>query len=166
MALEIERRYLLLPLQVEYFLRMLNMQFTKIDITQNYVLRDGKMGRVRQLNDKYYLTIKKGEGLVREEFEEEITPEIYNNVLASEDKINTLRKKRYIVTIDGFVYEIDEFQGSLKGLVLLEVEFKNKEEASSFTMNKKMQKVMVEEVTEDRMFDNASLAASQRLPYL
>ncbi len=166
MAIEIERRYLLLPLRVELFLRMLKMDFRKINITQNYIKREEQLGRVRQFNDKYYITIKKGDGLVREEYEKEITEEIYNNILNSSDETKTIRKIRYLLDIDGFTYEIDEFQDALCGLVLLEVEFESEKDSLDFKMDETIKQVVVKEVTEDRRFDNSSIAASQKLPYL
>ncbi len=166
MAVEIERRYLLLPLRVEFFLRMFKMDFRKINITQNYIKRDEQLGRVRQFDDKYYITIKKGDGLVREEYEKEITEEIYNNILNSSDETKTISKTRYLLDIDGFTYEIDEFQDALCGLVLLEVEFENEKESLDFKINDTIKKVVVKEVTEDRKFDNSSIAASQSVPYL
>ncbi|AEA33349.1 CHAD domain-containing protein [Hippea maritima] len=166
MALEIERRYLLLPLRVEYFLKMFGMNFEKYEIVQSYLLRDGKLGRIRKLNDKYFLTIKKGEGLVREEYEDEITEDIYKNILNSSDDVKTLYKTRYVVNIDSYDYEFDEFEDKLKGLVLLEVEFKNEKEALNFNLNNSLKNVIVKEVTDDRRFDNSNLAISQTLPYL
>ncbi len=166
MAIEIERRYLLFPLRVEFFLRMLKMDFRKINITQNYIKREEQLGRVRQFDDKYYLTIKKGDGLVREEYEKEITEEIYNNILNSSDETKTIRKIRYLLDIDGFTYEIDEFQDTLCGLVLLEVEFESEKASLDFKMDETIKQVVVKEVTEDRRFDNSSIAASQTLPYL
>jgi len=166
MAIEIERRYLLLPLRVEFFLRMFNISFRKIEITQNYIKRDEQMGRIRKCDDKHYITIKKGEGLIREEYEKEITREIYDNILNSSDETQTIRKIRYLLSIDGFTYEIDEFEDALCGLVLLEVEFKDKRESLDFKIDETIKRVVVKEVTEDRRFDNSSMAASQKLPYL
>ena len=166
MAIEIEKKYLLLPIRVEHFLRMLDMRFEKVDVTQNYITRDGKTGRVRKYNDKYYLTIKKGEGLVREEYEKEITADIYNNILSSSDNTNTIHKMRYIVELNGFVYEIDEFLDNLEGLVFLEVEFKSREESLRFNMDARFKKIVVKEVTQDKKFYNLSIAAAQTIPWM
>ena len=164
MAVEIERKYLLLPLRIEHFLNMLKINFEKIDIIQSYVTRNEKTGRVRQYNDKYYLTIKKGEGLVREEYEEEITADIYNNILKSSDDTKTIRKTRYLVDINQVVYEFDEFKDNLVGLVFLEVEFESEAKSKEFNMYEKFKKIVVKEVTQDRRYDNVNIAKTQAIP--
>ena len=90
--------------------------------------------RLRKSGNKYEMTkkepIKEGDSshqlettipLTRDEFEE----------LAS-IKGKRVSKNRYLYTEGNHVCEIDVFQGDLKGLVLVDVEFKSNKEKSEF----------------------------------
>jgi adenylate cyclase len=166
MSLEIEKKYLLYPIMIEPFLKIFKLPCKKIDIIQNYIERDGQVGRVRKFNDRYFLTIKKGEGLIREEYEKEINKNIYENIILSSNNIKTIYKKRCIVELDGFLYEIDEFRGFLRGLVFLEVEFESEDESKHFNLNKTFQSILIKEVTDDKNFSNENIANLQKMPII
>ncbi|MDT0606456.1 CYTH domain-containing protein [Croceitalea rosinachiae] len=86
--------------------------------------------RVRIRNDKGYLTVKgKGNdsGTTRFEWESEIpVSEATNLIDLCEPGI--LEKNRFEVPFENLVFEVDEFLGENKGLVIVEVELKHEDE--------------------------------------
>ena len=72
----------------------------------------------------------------------------------SRDDIYKISKNRYFVNEGNHVYEIDIFEGKLKGLACLEVEFPTKEEADNFIIPS----WIVKEVTEDIRYRSSYLA--------
>lgn len=107
--------------------------------------------RVRVKGDKGYLTIKGAtEGVTRTEFEYEIP------VQEAEEMISTfqlphIRKRRYEITIDQHLWEVDVFEGALEGLILAEIEVS--EEGESFTKPD----WVTEDVSTDPQYYNAVL---------
>lgn len=94
-------------------------------IVQGYLCREnGNSVRVRIREDKGYLTIKGPSldgGISRYEWEYEIS-------VAEAEELLTLcgnakiEKKRYLVKCGKHTYEVDEFYGDNKGLVVAEIE--------------------------------------------
>jgi len=85
--------------------------------------------RVRQTNDRSFLTIKgKTEGISRQEFEYEIPKEDAQNLL-DHFAVSELSKIRYRVTFAGKLWEVDEFFGDNEGLILAEIELQNEDES-------------------------------------
>ena len=85
--------------------------------------------RVRVKGDKGYLTIKglsNDSGTTREEWEYEI-PEVEANELLKLCPV-VLEKKRFEVQLGGHIFEVDEFLGANKGLILAEIELDSEEE--------------------------------------
>ncbi|MCB0399286.1 MAG: CYTH domain-containing protein [Winogradskyella sp.] len=86
--------------------------------------------RVRLKNDKGYLTVKgksSDDGLARFEWETEITKQEAEQLLAlCEDGL--IDKSRYEVNFGNHTFEIDEFFGCNKGLIIAEVELRSKNE--------------------------------------
>jgi len=157
-SIEIEKKFLLQPIKVECFLKINSIKYKALDIEQFYIERDGKIGRVRKINDKYFLTLKKGEGLVREEHESEIEQSVFKNILTKENPVGALKKTRYRAQIDGYEYEIDEYKDNLEGLVVLEIEFQSEEEAHSFKINDLFKPLVLKEVTGNNEFLNETIA--------
>ncbi|MBT8298748.1 MAG: CYTH domain-containing protein [Maribacter sp.] len=83
--------------------------------------------RVRINDDKAYLTVKgksNKEGTSRFEWEKEIEISAAENLLAlCEETI--IEKTRYEIPAGNFTYEVDEFLGINKGLVVAEIELRN-----------------------------------------
>lgn len=79
--------------------------------------------RIRAGEGKGYLTIK-GEthGSVRDEFEYEIPFEDANELLRNFCRKPLIEKRRYKIKYGGLTWEVDEFEGENKGLILAEVE--------------------------------------------
>lgn len=123
---EIERKFLLTS---DAFKKEASRSFR---ITQGYLNTDiERTVRVRTKGDKGFLTIKgksNEEGTTRVEVEEEVAFAKAETLL----KLclpGVIDKTRYEVTIGEHTWEIDEFYGENKGLLLAEIELKNEQES-------------------------------------
>ncbi|WP_051904455.1 CYTH domain-containing protein [Hippea jasoniae] len=165
MAYEIERKFLVLPLQVKpYLTKHLHLKPIIVEIEQHYFERDNQTGRIRKYGDKYFITLKKGEGLIREEYETEVQEVVYKNITSSSQNLHSLQKTRFIVEVEGLRYEFDQFKGNLEGLVFVEVEFDSLDDANNFKMAEIFKPVIIKEVTHLKEFTNANLAKKQLIP--
>lgn len=101
-------------------------------IRQGY-LTDGDGGevRLRERAGRCILTAKRGQGLVREEGEIEVTA-AQLNTLWPLTKGRRLTKQRHTWTERGARLELDVYSGALTGLVVLEVEFSSETEAMAW----------------------------------
>ena len=109
--------------------------------------------RIRKSNSSYILTLKGSrKGAAATEFEWEIERNIAVSIV--DDSLHTfIEKKRYLWTnIDGFVWEIDEFENNLAGLIIAEVELEDEDAAIEIPSWAGM------ELTYLRGWSNASLA--------
>ena len=156
--IEIEKKFLLQPIRVECFLKINSIKYEALEIEQFYIERDGTIGRIRKINDKYFLTLKKGDGLVREEYESEIEQSVFKNILTKENPVGALKKTRYKAQVDGYEYEIDEYKENLEGLVVLEVEFETEREANDFKISDIFKPYLIKDVTGDDRFLNETIA--------
>lgn len=87
--------------------------------------------RVRTIDDKGYLTIKGiTVGASRTEFEYEIPRQDADQLLDLCEK-PLIEKIRYQVVEGDFVWEIDEFLGENRGLIVAEVELESEDQAFS-----------------------------------
>lgn len=124
--LEIERRFLV---------NLLPLAFTKYHpeyIEQGYLATEnGTSIRIRSKGCKYYQTVKTGSGKIREETEIEITKQLYD-LFWKETKGRRIEKVRYEIPYEGKIIELDIYEGNLKGLVTVEVEFDSEEECDNF----------------------------------
>ena len=97
----------------------------KTKIVQGYLTKDPKRTvRVRIREDQGFLTIKgmsSEDGLSRFEWEKEI-PLNEAQELITLCLPTVIEKTRYEVTYKGFLFEVDEFEETHSGLVLVEVE--------------------------------------------
>lgn len=92
--------------------------------------------RLRKNGDKYEMTKK-------EPLSQDDTSEfLEQTIILRQDEFNEFNKLegkkvhkiRYYYDYNGYTAEIDVFQGALKGLVVVEFEFPNREEKNNFTM--------------------------------
>ena len=132
--MEIEKKFLLrkLPGELE--------QYPVKVIEQGYLCSDPVV-RIRQSNDKYILTYKakleQQEGQadsvrVNQEVEVPLNRQGYEHLRQKVDG-HLIRKRRYIIPLaDGHKGELDVFEGVLSGLVFIEVEFADQEDAAAF----------------------------------
>ena len=108
--------------------------------------------RVRTIEDKGYLTIKGiSVGATRTEYEYQIPVEDANAMLDELCERPIIEKKRYVLEYEGLIWEIDEFAGVNRGLIIAEVELSDEN-----------QKVVLpnwvgEEVTGDPKYFNSNL---------
>lgn len=163
MPLEIEKKFLLKPFNVKNYLEQNSFDYKVYNIEQYYIEEEK---RVRKFGKKYFLTVKRGEGLVREEIEKEINKDEFEKLLEDAKEKFSLLKRRFRVDIKGKIYEIDEFKKDLEGLIFLEVEFKNEKEAKSFDLDKRFKNFLLKEVTNDKRFSNFYIAKTKYIPSL
>lgn len=108
--------------------------------------------RVRTIDDKGYLTIKGiTTGATRLEFEYEIPVKDANQMLDELCERPLIEKTRYVVEYGGLTWEIDEFAGDNRGLILAEVEL------SSEDQKVELPDWIGEEVTGDPRYFNSNL---------
>jgi adenylate cyclase len=147
--LEIERKFLVNELPFSTLAKAI-----KVEIQQGYLtLESNRELRIRRMAEKFYLTEKKGSGLCREESEIFINEEVFYFLWPMTDGMQ-LEKSRFTFILDGYRMELDVYKGSLKPLMILEVEFESKAESAAFTPPN----FAVSDVTEDKRYKNACLA--------
>lgn len=152
--LEIERKFLLDLGKIPYDFSKLDKKF----IEQGYIIYTPEI-RVRAISDEeFFMTIKSNtdDSTVRKELEFKISKEAYS-ILMARDDVNKVSKNRYIVNEGNNKYEIDVFEGKLKGLACLEVEFSSKEDAEKFIVPS----WAIKEVTDDFRYRNSFLAKNE-----
>jgi adenylate cyclase len=148
MAIEIEHKFLLLNNDWRQNITC------SVQYQQGYLSSEASSSiRVRISNEKAWLNIKSATiGTHRHEYEYEIplqdASEIINNLCCKP----IIKKTRYIVVNDKNTWEIDEFHGENKGLVIAEIELK--EIGESFLKPH----WLGEEVTQDVRYYNNNLA--------
>ena len=123
MAQEIERKYLLKGNQWR------SLAVGK-EYCQGYIPTVGERTvRVRIIGDEAYLTIKgKTIGQTRSEFEYPITVEDAREMLNTLCVHPLIEKTRYKIQKGDLTWEVDEFSGENKGLIIAEVELKTEEQ--------------------------------------
>jgi len=125
-------------------------------IEQGYLaLEDEAEVRVRIVDEgkEALLTVKSGRGLSREEVTVELDPE-QAEALWPLTEGRRVRKRRHLAERDGARWEIDIYGGGLEGLATAEAEFPSEEEAAALEPPDWLGR----ELTDDRRFDNRSLA--------
>ena len=168
--LEIERKFLVkFPISWENLAELFDGLKDVKRISQTYLKPKGKdpSARVRKtiegltgdtetvyhFNQKEY--IQPG---VHEETEHEINKSQYEKYLKNShpDKV-TVEKTRFVFKYRDQTFELDVFKGPLKGLVILEIELKNKNDKVELPSFLKI----VKEVTGDKKYNNFELASKR-----
>ena len=126
-------------------------------ILQGYLSVGDPEVRVRSKGEKFFLTRKGGEGLVREEEEYEISKEVFE-ILWSLTENARIEKTRYEITGEGgLIWEIDEFHSPLKrGLFIAEIELPD--ETVDSKIPPAIADVIEKDVTTDSRYKNKNLA--------
>lgn len=121
MGVEIERKYLVTGQQWRQSVRR------SIEISQGYLSTEADHTvRVRLTDQQGFLTIKgRATELVRPEFEYEIPADDAGELLEGFCGGRVLEKVRHEVEVGDHVWEIDEFGGANRGLVVAEVELED-----------------------------------------
>lgn len=123
MGIEIERKFLL-------------KNDVWRDLAEGVYYRQGYLNsamertvRVRTINEKGFLTIKGvADGATRLEFEYEIPKDECNIMLDDLAEKPVIEKNRYKVDYKGLVWEIDEFFGENRGLIVAELELESEDQ--------------------------------------
>lgn len=152
-TVEIEKKWLIDKDKIPYDLS--NSEI--IEIEQTYICFSPEI-RVRKINNgkEYTFTVKTNitsDGMIRDEIENFITQEEYNNLMKKQEG-NTIYKTRYQFLDGDYLLAVDIFSGELEGLAYLEIEFENQEESDNFqTPN-----WVIKDVTSDLNYKNGHLA--------
>lgn len=146
MGMEIERKFLLInndwrPLGIP------------IHYAQGYLVAEvERTVRVRVVGTKGFLTIKgRSKGFSRQEYEYEIPVNEALEMLKM-CAIPVIEKYRTKVLYEGKIWEVDEFEGQNKGLIMAEIELKSEDEAFA------VPPWIGQEVTGDIRYFNSRLA--------
>lgn len=166
MPLEIERKFLIkAPLNFKT-MKSVWANATSVDKIVQYYLRSDKgvTRRLRVLCElgsneyKYIHTVKKNIASgINEEDEHEISLNNFQELATSatlDMSKAAICKTRYTFDYDNQVFELDVFEESLEGLVLLEIEL----ESMDVKVNLPPFLNVVKEVTEDERYRNSRLA--------
>jgi adenylate cyclase len=109
--------------------------------------------RVRTVGDKGYITVKGiTVGAKRAEYEYEVPVGDANEILEL-CELPLVEKTRYRIPYGGLVFELDEFEGDNRGLIVVEVELKSEDQTV------KLPEWIGKEVTTDPRYFNANLVA-------
>ncbi|MBU7582729.1 MAG: CYTH domain-containing protein [Nostoc sp. TH1S01] len=109
--------------------------------------------RVRIANNRGYLTIKSPSvNCSRSEFEYEIPLADAQEMLDTLCDRPLIEKVRYKIELNGLIWEIDEFNGDNKGLILAEVELTDEQQQIEIP------EWIGEEVSTDKRYFNSNLA--------
>ncbi|WP_170358093.1 CYTH domain-containing protein [Ruegeria arenilitoris] len=149
MSMEIERKFLVADLPGL-------SGAEKAVVRQGYLTApdDSTELRLRQKNDRFFLTLKGGGSMVRVEREAEITAEQFETFWPETDG-RRVEKERFTGQLsDGRTFELDVFQGDLAPLKLVEVEFETEAEAMAYTPPD----WFGEDVTADKRYKNKTMA--------
>ncbi len=145
---EIERKFLVAKLPDD----LSNNE--KNDIRQGYLHTDNEDAevRIRQKGGKYYRTEKIGHGLERQENEQEISQEEFEELWPQ--TVARVEKTRYEIPIDGTVIELDVYHGNLEGRAVAEIELSS----ADARIDLSGLDWLGEEVTGAKEYSNAELA--------
>lgn len=126
MPQKIERQFLLteLPDNLE--------DCPKLSMRQGYLsVSEEREVRIREEGDRYTLTVKTGQGAVREEIETPLQRQQFEDLWpATEDK--RLIKTRYFFPLDDLTVHIDIYADKLESLKVAEVEFSSEAACNAF----------------------------------
>ncbi len=148
---EIERKFLVIG-------DAWRAEATSYDFCQGYLYSSPLcLVRIRTENEQAYLTIKgPKDGIGRIEFEYAIPLGEAQELLKNVARQPLIYKIRHKIPTKSHVWEVDEFCGDNKGLIVAEIELKSEDEAFERPT------WLGEEVTYDARYRNAALA---REPY-
>lgn len=131
-------------------------QGTGIHVRQGYISSDEKHSvRVRATSVGAYLTVKgTSRGAARSEFEYEIPMSDAEELLESICIKPLIEKVRYRIAYSGFTWEVDEFLGENRGLVIAEIELEREDQGFE------KPEWIGAEVTGDHRYYNVNLVAN------
>ena len=93
------------------------------------VNNDRQVVRVRSMDNDYFLTIKSNtKGLSRLEFEYQIPKEDAMDMFKNLCGPSIIEKTRHYIETPNYIWEVDEFHGKNKGLIVAEIELESENE--------------------------------------
>ncbi|MEV4561603.1 CYTH domain-containing protein [Kitasatospora sp. NPDC049285] len=106
----------------------------EFEVRQGYLVigPEGAEARVREQGEACSLTVKRGAGLVRGEWETPLGAEQFAALWPATEHARVTKTRR-IVPLGRFEAVVDTYHGRLAGLRTVEVEFTDSEEAAGFT---------------------------------
>ena len=128
-------------------------------ITQAYLFTEGGELRIRRSGSLHQVAVKSEGGLERHEWETEIPGWVFD-LLSAKAVGRVVDKTRYVVPHGRHELEVDVYRGPLDGLVTMECEFEDREQATAFTLPDWAS--AARDVTEDPAYKNKNLAVSGR----
>jgi adenylate cyclase len=154
MAKEIERKFLLATTDLSFL-----KAFPATTIVQGYLHESGMTSRVRIAGDQAFLTLKgKADGLVRDEYEYPIPRTDAEEILMKHAIGKLIYKTRYAIPAGAHTWEVDVFEGDLKGLVIAEIELAKANDEFD------MPSWVGAEVSHNKAYTNKNLAHAKRKP--
>jgi CYTH domain-containing protein len=147
--LEIERKFLVKRLPADL------KRFPSALILQGYLATElrGAQVRLRKRGQVCSLAFKRARGYGREEREIRLTRTQFNALWPGTSG-RRLRKTRYEIPWNGRIIEVDVYRGQHRGLVVAEVEFRNRNACDRF----KPPEWLGREVTGSKRYSNVRLA--------
>jgi adenylate cyclase len=130
------------------------------EISQYYTeITTNKEVRYRQKGNKYFCTIKEGEGMSRTEIEKQITNKEFEKF--QKDKVGRMiQKVRKEIIWNGWTLEIDEYIQPDDMTMILEIEFGSEKEAMGLDIAQLEEFIgcKLTEVTNDKSYKNKNIA--------
>lgn len=84
------------------------------------------VSRIRKKGDLFFFTLKgKTEGIATQEHEFEVTSNVFSKILEGKDYPEVVKTRYNWLSKDSMIWEVDEFEGNLAGLIIAEVELPN-----------------------------------------
>src|SRR4030042_378690 len=150
---EVERKFIVKKIHPAY------LKNNSVHLDQGYITSSshGSEVRIRRENNTAYLTVKSAGDMVRQERTIRLTKD-QSRVLWPLTKGRRIQKARYRIRIGRRIAFIDIYMGALKGLKIVEFEFKSVGEAKKFTPSSWLTK----ELTCDTRYKNRNLATKGR----
>ncbi len=153
--MEIEREFLLKRLP------MATADAPSVEIEQGYLPGEKLVERLRRIRfadgaEKWFRTVKAGNGLVRVELEEEADSDLSRAMWQLTQGRRLLKRRYSIRQSDDLVWEVDEFLD--RALVLAEIELPTPN--TVFELPPWLQEVLDREVTDEPEYSNGRLAQS------
>ena len=133
-------------------------------ITQFYTtITPDKGVRYRQMDDRYFKTVKLGTGASRDEEETEISAQKFHKKFKDRIK-DPIKKTRYLFESEGKEYSIDVFKKEFKGLYMLEIEFPTMEAFEQFRLPPLLEAYVIKDVSYDESYKNKNMVLHGKPP--
>ncbi len=147
MALEVERKFLIEQLPAEVAID------SEEEIDQGYLATGEDEVRLRRQGGRCLITVKRGQGLIRDEVEVEVDKSSFEELWPLTEG-RRVEKTRLTTEVDDRTLEIDIYRGPLAGLVTAEIEFDDADTARAFSPPR----WLTRELTGDKRYSNQRLA--------